>query len=214
MRLRATLTLPVATKSPRHRLDRDGFRRIVPLARSDRHMSAAVSRSDVTLVLGGARSGKSAFAEKLAEAHRSCVFLATAECIDDEMTRRIEVHRARRADRWRTVEVPLDLPEAIRRESAPGVCLLADCITVWLGNLLHHGRATDAARAALLESLAGVSGPVVLVANEVGLGIVPDNAMARAFRDHAGRLNQAIAEVAGSVYFVAAGLPVTLKGEV
>ena len=176
-------------------------------------MNAVLPRSGVTLVLGGARSGKSAFAEKLAEAHRVCVYLATAECIDDDMSRRIEDHRARRGNRWRTVEVPLDLPEAIRRESAPEVCLLADCTTVWLGNLVHHRRPVDAARTALLESLARVSGPVVLVANEVGLGIVPDNEMARGFRDHAGRLNQAVAEVAKSVYFVAAGLPVTLKSE-
>ena len=176
-------------------------------------MSAAAPRSGVILVLGGARSGKSAFAEKLAEAHPACVYLATAECVDDEMSRRIEAHRARRGNRWRTAEVPLDLPEAIRCESAPEVCLLADCITVWLGNVVHHGRSVDAARTAMLDALAGVSGPVVLVANEVGLGIVPDNEMARAFRDHAGRLNQAVAEIAGSVYFVAAGLPVTLKSE-
>ena len=176
-------------------------------------MNAVVPCSGVTLVLGGARSGKSAFAENLAAAHPVCVYLATAECIDDEMSRRIEAHRARRGSLWRTVEVPIDLPEAIRRESAPEVCLLADCLTVWLGNLMHHGRSVDAARTALLESLADVSGPVVLVANEVGLGIVPDNEMVRAFRDHAGRLNQTIAEAASSVYFVAAGLPVTLKSE-
>ena len=97
-------------------------------------------------------------------------------------------------------------------KSAPQVCLLVDCLTVWLGNLMHHGRAIDAAQAALLDALAEVSGPVILVANEVGLGIVPDNAAARAFRDHAGRLNQALARLATRVYFVAAGLPVILKG--
>ena len=92
------------------------------------------------------------------------------------------------------------------------MCLLVDCLTVWLGNLMHHGCDVDAAREALLESLAAAPGPVVLVANEVGLGIVPDSAMARAFRDDAGRLNQAVAGAAGSVYFVVAGLPMTLKG--
>ena len=176
-------------------------------------MNAVEPGYAVTLVLGGARSGKSAFAEKLAEEHRMCVYLATAESIDEEMGRRIEAHRARRGDGWRTVEIPLDLPEAIRRESSPEVCLLVDCLTVWLGNLMHHGRCVDAARTALLESLAGAPGPVVLVANEVGLGIVPDNEMARAFRDHAGRLNQAVARVARTVYFVAAGISMTLKNE-
>ena len=175
-------------------------------------MNAAEPCSGVTLVLGGTRSGKSAFAETLAQAHGRCVYVATAERLDDEMARRIEAHRARRGEGWCTVEAPLRLAEAIRRESVPRTCLLVDCLTVWLGNLMHHGHDADTAREALLESLAAVPGPVVLVANEVGLGIVPDNAMARVFRDHAGRLNQAVAEAAGRVYFVAAGLPVSLKG--
>ena len=176
-------------------------------------MNAAEPCSGVTLVLGGARSGKSAFAEGLARKDRGqCVYVATAERLDDEMARRIEAHRARRGEGWRTVEAPLRLAEAIRRESVPRTCLLVDCLTVWLGNLMHHGHDVDTARAALLESLAAAAGPVVLVANEVGLGIVPDNATARAFRDHAGRLNQAVAGLAGRVYFVAAGLPVRLKG--
>ena len=167
----------------------------------------------VTLVLGGARSGKSAFAEALAhDARERCVYVATAERMDDEMAARIEAHRARRGTRWRTVEATIDLAEAIRRESTPRACLLVDCLTVWLGNLVHRGHDVDAAREALLESLAAAPGSVVLVANEVGLGIVPDNAMARAFRDHAGRLNQAVAAVAGRVYFVAAGIPMTMKG--
>ena len=174
--------------------------------------NAAGAYSGVTLVLGGARSGKSAFAETLAQEHGRCVYVATAERFDDEMAHRIETHRARRGEGWRTVEAPLRLAEAIRRESVPRTCLLVDCLTVWLGNLMHHGHDVDAARAALLESLAAASGPVVLVANEVGLGIVPDNAMARAFRDHAGRLNQAVAGISGRAYFVAAGLPVNVKG--
>ena len=166
----------------------------------------------MTLVLGGARSGKSAFAEALAQQGRSqAVYVATAERVDDEMAHRIEIHRARRGEHWRTVEAPLDLAEAIRRESAPQTCLLIDCLTVWLGNLMHHRHDIDAAGKALLKALAAAPGPAVLVANEVGLGIVPDNAPARAFRDHAGRLNQAVAAAAGRVYFVAAGLPMLLK---
>ena len=176
-------------------------------------MNAIESGRGVTLVLGGARSGKSAFAEALVrEGGGQRVYVATAEPIDDEMAGRIEAHRARRGEGWRTVEAPVGLAEAIRRESAPRSCLLVDCLTVWLGNLVHHGRDVEAATRALLEALAAAPGPVVLVANEVGLGIVPDNAAARAFRDRAGRLNQAVARVAGSVCFVAAGIPMTLKG--
>ena len=174
-------------------------------------MSAAGPYASPTLVLGGACSGKSTFAEALAEGHDRRVYVATAERTDNEMTRRIEAHRARRGAGWRTVEAPLRLAEAVRREGAPGTCLLVDCLTVWLGNLMHHGHSVEAARESLLGALAATPGPVVLVANEVGLGIVPDNAMARAFRDHAGRMNQAVARIAGRVYFVAAGLPLTLK---
>jgi adenosylcobinamide kinase/adenosylcobinamide-phosphate guanylyltransferase len=182
-------------------------------------MSTTSSAHQITLVLGGARSGKSAFAEKLALEHGQCVYLATAECSDDEMKRRIAGHRARRAEqvrstprrRWRTVEAPIDLAAAIRREAAPQQCLLVDCLTVWLGNLMHHEQDIDSAREALLESLAEAPGPMVLVASEVGLGIVPDNALARRFRDHAGLLNQAIAAIAGQVVFVVAGLPLILK---
>lgn len=182
-------------------------------------MHSTSSSAKITLVLGGARSGKSAFAENLVLAHGRCVYLATAQHSDDEMRRRIDVHRARRArqeqdshDRhWRTVEAPLDLAAAIRRESDPQQCMLVDCLTVWLGNLMHHEKDVDSARKALLESLADASGPVVLVASEVGLGIVPDNALARRFRDHAGLLNQAVAAAAGHVVFVTAGLPMILK---
>ena len=167
---------------------------------------------DVTLVLGGVRAGKSAFAEGLTQAWERRVYVATAVATDDEMAERITSHRARRGADWRTVEEPVELAAAVRRESAPGTGLLVDCLTVWLGNLMHHGHDVDAACEALLEALAAAAGPVVLVANEVGLGIVPDNAMARAFRDHAGRLNQAVARIAVRVYFVAAGIPMILKG--
>lgn len=170
------------------------------------------ARPDLTLVLGGARAGKSAFAEELASGWTGRVYVATAVVTDEEMAQRIALHRSRRGADWRTVEEPLDLSVVVRRESATRTGLLVDCLTVWLGNLMHHGRDVDAAGEALLEALAAAPGPVVLVANEVGLGIVPDNPMARAFRDHAGRLNQAVARVAGRVFFVAAGIPMTLKG--
>lgn len=176
-------------------------------------MSTSGTCPGVTLVLGGARSGKSRFAESLAPAGGARrVYIATAESVDDEMAERVALHRSRRGSAWRTVEAPIELAQAIGRESTPRTWLLVDCLTVWLGNLMHHGLDVDAAGEALLESLASAPGPVVLVANETGLGIVPDNAMARAFRDHAGRLNQTVAAVAGTVFFVAAGLPVTLKG--
>ena len=175
-------------------------------------MSAVESCLGVTFVLGGARSGKSRFAESLVlERGAQSIYVATAEPVDDEMARRVEAHRARRGNAWRTVEAPIELAQAIGRESAPRACLLVECLTVWLGNLVHHGHDVDAAVNALLESLAAAPGPVVLVANEVGLGIVPDNAMARDFRDHAGRLNQAVARAAGTVWFVSAGIPLTLK---
>jgi len=170
------------------------------------------ARPDLTLVLGGARAGKSAFAEGLARAWDQRVYVATAVVTDDEMAERIAQHRARRGPDWHTVEEPLDLSAVIRRESAPRTGLLVDCLTVWLGNLMHHERDVDAACEALLAALASAPGPVVLVANEVGLGIVPDNAMARAFRDHAGQLNQAVGRVANRVFFMAAGIPMTLKG--
>ena len=164
----------------------------------------------LTLVLGGGRSGKSRYAESLFGGAGG-VYIATAEPIDDEMRARIGRHRARRDDRWTTAEAPLDLAGTLRAHgrNAPGV--LVDCLTVWLGNLMHAGRDIDREVRALLESLAAIEAPVVLVANEVGLGVVPDNPMARAFRDHAGELNQALAARADRVVLVTAGLPLVLK---
>ena len=165
----------------------------------------------LTLVLGGARSGKSAYAESLFGG-RGAVYVATAEAIDDEMRERIARHRARRGGGWTTVEAPLDLAGALRAHGRRGGAgVLVDCLTVWLGNLMHAERDVDREAGRLLESLAAPEVPVVLVANEVGLGVVPDNPMARAFRDHAGRLNQALAGRADRVAFVAAGLPLVLK---
>lgn len=166
----------------------------------------------VTLVLGGARSGKSRYAETLIEGTaESAVYLATAEAQDGEMEERIRHHRARRGRRWRTVEEPLAVVDALKREARPDRPILVDCLTLWLSNLLLGGRDPEREAGALVAALPSLDGPVLFVANEVGLGIVPDNALARAFRDHAGRLNQAVAAKADRVVFMAAGLPLVLK---
>ncbi|MCK5744876.1 MAG: bifunctional adenosylcobinamide kinase/adenosylcobinamide-phosphate guanylyltransferase, partial [Oricola sp.] len=131
---------------------------------------------------------------------------------DDEMTTRIAHHRARRGPEWMTVEEPDDLEGALAREAQPGRVVLVDCLTLWITNLMMAEADISARGAALCSALAAVSGPVILISNEVGLGIVPDNRMARDFRDHAGRLHQDVAAVADTVYFVAAGLPLKMKG--
>lgn len=164
------------------------------------------------LILGGARSGKSRYAQARAEALPGApIFVATAQALDDEMARRIALHRADRDDRWRTIEEPFDLAGVIEREAQPGTVLLVDCLTLWVSNLIFAEREVTAETARLTDALAAASGPVILVANEVGLGIVPDNALARNFRDAAGHVNQAVAAVAGKVAFIAAGLPLRLK---
>lgn len=165
-----------------------------------------------TLVLGGARSGKSRFSEALIEGTAPAgLYLATASAGDAEMAARIAHHRARRGPRWTTVEEPFDLVARLRREARADRPILIDCLTLWLSNLLLAGRDVDGASADLVSALPELAGPVVLVANEVGLGIVPEGALARAFRDHAGWLNQAVAAVAECVVFIAAGLPLILK---
>jgi adenosylcobinamide kinase/adenosylcobinamide-phosphate guanylyltransferase len=166
----------------------------------------------VTLVLGGARSGKSRHGEALVESQAGpCVYLATAEARDAEMAARIRRHRERRGPRWRTVEEPLELAATLAREAGPGRSVLVDCLTLWLSNLLGAERDPEAETRHLVAALNEISGPVVLVSNEVGLGIVPDNALARAFVDQAGRLHQAVAAAAQSVRFVSAGLATELK---
>jgi adenosylcobinamide kinase / adenosylcobinamide-phosphate guanylyltransferase len=165
------------------------------------------------LVLGGARSGKSRHAQRLAEDWPGeHVFLATAEAHDDEMRDRIARHRADRDARWRTVEAPTELPAAIAAEDASDRVLLIDCLTLWLSNLLLADADLDVAGERLAAAVAAHGGRVVLVANEVGFGIVPDNALARRFRDAAGRLNQAMAATCDRVDLIVAGLPLRLKG--
>jgi adenosylcobinamide kinase/adenosylcobinamide-phosphate guanylyltransferase len=166
----------------------------------------------LTLVLGGARSGKSRHAEQLALASGLApVYLATAQPLDDEMARRIAAHRARRGAPWHTIEEPLDLARGLQDACAPERIVVVDCLTLWLTNLMVAGRAVEAECAALLAALADLDGPAVLVSNEVGQGITPENAMARRFIDHAGSLHQAIAEQADAVVLMTAGLPHHLK---
>jgi adenosylcobinamide kinase/adenosylcobinamide-phosphate guanylyltransferase len=166
----------------------------------------------VTLVLGGARSGKSAFAEGLVnDSGLASLYLATAEPGDGEMMERIAKHRARRGDCWETREEALELLLAIRSASRPGTAVLVDCLTLWLSNLLGAGRDPEAEGDSLAAGLDGLPGPLVLVSNEVGQGIVPMNALARRFVDEAGRLHQKIAAQADEVYFCVAGLAQQIK---
>ena len=165
----------------------------------------------VSLILGGARSGKSARALVLA-GKPPHVFIATAEALDGEMAERIRLHQAARGETWGLVEEPLELAQAIRAHAAEGVTLLIDCLTLWLSNMMHHERDVAAEIDALVAALAVVPCRVVLVSNEIGMGLAPMNALGRDFRDAQGRLNQRIAAVADHVEFVAAGLPLVLKG--
>lgn len=172
------------------------------------------------LILGGARSGKSRHAERLAtESGLPVTVIATAEALDEEMRARIQRHRLDRSAGWRTVESPLALSATLAAEARPGRCVIVDCLTLWLANLLGDGTTPEddpnsalaRERNALLGLLPHVKGEVLLVANEVGLGLVPETPLGRRFRDEAGRLNQAVASVCDRVSFVAAGLPLTLK---
>lgn len=162
----------------------------------------------VTLVLGGARSGKSGHAESLIEAAGGGTYIATAEAWDDEMKERIRLHRDRRGGQWHSIEAPIAIADAIADANRP---VLVDCLTIWLSNLMHYELDADAEIARLVETLASPPQPVVLVSNELGLGIVPENALARRFRDMHGRMNQMVAAAASRVLFVAAGLPLELK---
>ncbi|MBX9730906.1 MAG: bifunctional adenosylcobinamide kinase/adenosylcobinamide-phosphate guanylyltransferase [Sphingomonas sp.] len=171
---------------------------------------------NVVFFLGGARSGKSRLAQELAENLADSqavapVYLATGQPFDAEMTERIARHCADRGPRWRTVECPLNLAEAIGKEAVVGNVVLVDCLTLWVSNLLLSDADITQASDGLLSAIGGACGPLVIVSNEVGLGIVPDNALARRFRDEAGRLHQRVAAAADKVFFVAAGLSVSLK---
>jgi adenosylcobinamide kinase/adenosylcobinamide-phosphate guanylyltransferase len=162
----------------------------------------------ITFVLGGARSGKSRFAENLIGAG---AYIATAEARDSEMRARIDRHRDRRGPSWRTIEAPLDLVGALAEADRTGNPVLVDCLTLWLSNLMEAGRDIAGETDGLISCLSGMRCPAVLVSNEVGQGIVPANELARRFRDQAGSLNQAVAALADRVYFVTAGIPAQLK---
>lgn len=166
-----------------------------------------------TLVLGGARSGKSAFAQKAAESLAIGVrptLIATGQAFDDEMAERIARHQADRGESWTTVEAPLALAEAVRALPADAVAVV-DCLTLWLSNLMLAERDVEAAAGELVEAVAACPARLWLVSNEVGLGLVPETPLGRRFRDEAGRLHQRLAAVADEVYFVAAGLPLRMK---
>lgn len=164
-----------------------------------------------TLVLGGTRSGKSVHAEALITAAPApWIYLATGRSWDDEMRARVATHRARRSDGWRTVEVPVALADAL--DDASDRPVLVDCLTLWLTNLLLEEHDVPAASSGLTAALERRRAPTVLVGSEVGLGIVPDNALARRFRDEAGLLHQRIAAIADRVVLVVAGLPLVVKG--
>lgn len=166
------------------------------------------------LILGGARSGKSALAEQQArDSGLEVVYIATAEARDEEMHERINHHRERRPEYWQCVEEPLRLAHVLQQHAAADRCLLVDCLTLWLSNLLAGGDETFATeRDALLSVLQQLPGRVILVSNEVGLGIVPMGELTRRFCDESGRLHQAVAGLCDRVTFVTAGLPMTLKG--
>ena len=172
------------------------------------------------LILGGARSGKSRHAERLAtESRLPVTVIATAEALDDEMHARILRHQRDRPTGWRTVESPRTLAATLAAEAGAGRCVIVDCLTLWLANLLGEGTAPEddtasplaRERAALLALLPQLEGEILFVANEVGLGLVPESALGRRFRDEAGRLNQALASLCDQVSFIAAGLPMVLK---
>ena len=170
-----------------------------------------ISNSRIILVTGGARSGKSVLAERIAgQFDMPRIYIATATAGDEEMSRRIARHREMRGTGWLTVEESRDLGRALAATDGQGVRLV-DCLTLWLTNLILAERDTAAAREALIAACERVSAPLVLVGNEVGLGIVPENALARRFRDEAGRLHQALAARAASVVFMVAGLPMRVK---
>ena len=179
------------------------------------------------LIIGGARSGKSALAEQRAlESGLHVVYVATAQALDGEMSRRIAHHRARRPASWGLVETPLELAASLQQHAAAHTCLLVDCLTLWLSNLLFSGVAAQQAEAgqpidcallddatrALIDCLPHLPGKIILVSNEVGCGIVPLSPLARFFRDCAGRANQRMAAAADEVHLVVSGIPVCIKG--
>jgi adenosylcobinamide kinase/adenosylcobinamide-phosphate guanylyltransferase len=175
-------------------------------------VESAASLPRLTLILGGARSGKSRYAETLIEASGlTPYYIATAEALDDEMSARIAQHRERRGNHWQTIEEPLALAETLAKVNAEGRALMVDCLTLWLTNLMVHDLAVENEVGKLLATLDGLDGAAILVSNEVGQGIMPTNRMARRFIDHAGWLHQELAKKADRVLFMTAGLAQQMK---
>ena len=174
-----------------------------------------MSQNPHIFVLGGARSGKSAFAEKLTldqTKTSKSIYIATSQIWDEEMRVRVDLHKDRRGTEWETIEAPLALADALTEQSQNGVPILVDCLTLWLTNLMMDERDITAECDSLIKAISTINTPIIFVSNEVGQGIVPDNKMARDFRDHAGILHQKLASAVDQVYFVTAGLPSKLKG--
>lgn len=170
----------------------------------------------ITLIIGGCKSGKSRQALEAANQHAGVkkIFIATAVPFDDEMKKRIGRHRHDRGGDWATVEAPVDLPGAIKSNSDEGCLIVVDCLTLWINNLLMETNAEaiiDSKVSELIETLENIDSPIYLVSNEVGAGIVPENPLARQFRDLAGSLNQLVASMADQVVWMAAGIAVTIK---
>lgn len=175
--------------------------------------------NNITLVLGGARSGKSSYAEKLAtESGLPVTYIATAQVFDDEFKTRVQHHKDRRPASWTLVEEPHRIAQTFTRLAKPNHCLIVDCLTVWLAQWIcddcnpPKDSNWQLEREAFLTLLPTLTGTIILVSNEVGMGIVPLGEINRQFQDEQGRLNQAVAEIANSVVFIAAGLPLKLKG--
>ena len=170
--------------------------------------------SGSVLVLGGARSGKSAFAERIAEASGNAkTYIATAEAADEEMRQRIRDHQARRDETWATVEAPQDLVGCLETHCGSARTVLVDCLTIWLSNAFMSNADIDRETRRLADSIAPLGGLKILVSNEVGSGIVPENTLARRFGDAQGRLNQNMAAVCETVLLIVAGLPLVMKGK-
>ncbi len=166
------------------------------------------------LILGGARSGKSALAEKLAAGTGfPVVYIATATAGDAEMQQRIDQHQLQRPAHWTTIESPYSLVETLQQQAAPQRCILVDCLTLWLSNLLCRAEETRLARKSLLSVVAELPGEIIFVSNEVGLGVIPMGRLSRQFVDESGRLHQSLAQQCDRVIFTAAGLPLIMKGD-
>jgi adenosylcobinamide kinase/adenosylcobinamide-phosphate guanylyltransferase len=193
----------------------------MPAFRHGQENGSSMAKKQVSLVIGGGRSGKSSYAQDYAlsicDGTESRAYIATAEAIDEEMQQRIAAHRADRADRFITVEEPLEIARAISSLSPTVEVVVVDCLTVWLGNLLFHKGVPERRFPQLEELLALLRNPpfdIVLVTNETGLGIIPADAESRRFRDLAGWMNQDVAAVARNVVLMVAGIPVAIKGKV